>query len=110
VLQFGVLRAMGLSVRQLLGAVAMEQILSVAFGVAVGTGLGVAASRLFVPFLQQSTEATSRTPPFVIVNEPADRIRLYVVLLFMLVVGLAGLMAMIRRMRVHEAIKLGEDH
>jgi putative ABC transport system permease protein len=110
VLQFGVLRAMGLSVRQLLGAVAMEQILAVALGVAVGTGLGVAASRLFVPFLQQSTDVASRTPPFVIVNEPADRIRLYVVLLFMLVVGLAGLMAMIRRMRVHEAIKLGEDH
>ncbi|HWI63727.1 MAG TPA: ABC transporter permease [Symbiobacteriaceae bacterium] len=110
VLQFGVLRAMGLSVRQLLGAVAMEQVLSVGLGVAAGTGLGFAASELFVPFLQQGTDAASRTPPFVIVSDPADRIRLYAVLLFMLIAGLSGLMAVLSRMRVHEAIKLGEDH
>jgi len=110
VLQFGVLRAMGLSVRQLLTAVALEQILSVGLGVGVGTGLGLAAASLFVPFLQQGTDAASRTPPFVIVADPADRIRLYVVLLFMLIAGLAGLVTVISRMRVHEAVKLGEDH
>ncbi|MDF2628326.1 MAG: permease component [Symbiobacteriaceae bacterium] len=110
VLQFGVLRAMGLSVRQLLGAVALEQILSVGLGVGVGTGLGLAAAKLFVPFLQQGTDVTSRTPPFLIVADPADRIRLYVVLLFMLIAGLGGLMTVISRMRVHEAVKLGEDH
>lgn len=109
VLQFGVLRAMGLSVRQLLGAVALEQILSVAFGVAAGTGLGLAAAKLFVPFLQPGTEAAARVPPFMIVSDPADRIRLYVVLLFMLIVGLAGLMTVLSRMRVAEAVKLGED-
>lgn len=110
VLQFGVLRAMGLSVRQLLSAVALEQVLSVGLGVGVGTGLGLAAAKLFVPFLQQGTDAAARTPPFLIVADPGDRIRLYVVLLFMLIAGLAGLMTVISRMRVHEAVKLGEDH
>ncbi|HWI51078.1 MAG TPA: ABC transporter permease [Symbiobacteriaceae bacterium] len=110
VLQFGVLRAMGMGVRQLLSAVALEQVLSVGLGVAFGTGLGIAAADLYVPFLQQGTGAASRTPPFVIVADPADRIRLYTVLLFMLIAGLSGLMAVLGRMRVHEAIKLGEDH
>ena len=110
VLQFGVLRAMGMGVRQLLSAVALEQVLSVGLGVAFGTGLGMVAADLFVPFLQQGTGAASRTPPFVIVADPADRIRLYTVLLFMLIAGLSGLMAVLGRMRVHEAIKLGEDH
>jgi putative ABC transport system permease protein len=109
VLQFGVLRAMGLSVRQLLGTVALEQVLAVGIGVGAGTGLGLEAARLFVPFLQAGTEAASRVPPFMIVNDPADRVRLYVVLLFMVVVGLAGLMSVLSRMRVHEAVKLGED-
>jgi len=109
VLQFGVLRAMGLSVRQLLSAVALEQILSVGLGVALGTGLGLVAADLFVPFLQQGLDPASQTPPFVIVADPSDRIRLYVVLLFMLVAGLTGLLAVLSRMRVHEAIKLGED-
>lgn len=109
ILQFGVLRAMGLSVRHLLGAVALEQVLAVANGVAAGTGLGLGAAALFVPFLQQGADSAARTPPFLIVAAPADRVRLYLVLLFTLAAGIAGLMGVLSRMRVHEAIKLGED-
>lgn len=107
--QFGVLRAMGLSTGQLLWGVALEQLLSVALGVTAGTGLGLYAARLFVPFLQQGSDAASRTPPFVIIADPADRVRLYVVLTLMLVFGFVGLVLALGRLRVAEALKLGED-
>lgn len=110
VLQFGVLRAMGLSSQQLIRAVALEQIIAVGLGVGFGTGLGLTAANLFVPFLQQGQDAASITPPFVIVAEPADRLRLYVVLAVMLIIGLAGLMTALGRLRINEALKLGEDH
>lgn len=110
VLQFGVLRAMGLSKAQLLGAVALEQVLVVGAGVACGTGLGVAAASLFVPFLQQGAGSVAVTPPFVVVSLADDRLRLYIVLVVMLVAGIGGLMAALGRLRIHEAVKLGEDH
>jgi putative ABC transport system permease protein len=110
VLQFGVLRAMGLSTPQLLGAVALEQVLVVVGGVAAGTGLGMLAAWLFVPFLQQGLDAAARTPPFLVVSAAADWLRLYGVLLVMLVAGLGGLLAALARLRIHEAVKLGEDH
>ena len=108
-LQFGVLRAIGLSAPQLMGMVALEQLLAVAAGVAVGTGLGQAAAHLFIPFMQQGAGAQSQTPPFAVVTDPVDGLRLYVVLTVMLLLGLAGLMWALARLRVHEAIKLGED-
>lgn len=107
-LQFGLLRAMGLSRTQLLLTVGLEQLLTVLIGVGAGTGLGLLVAQLFVPFLQQG--AASRTPPFQVVSLPADRLRLYLVLLLMLLLGVLGLMRSLGRLRIHEAVKLGEDH
>ncbi len=107
VLQFGVLRALGLTARQLTGAVALEQVLTVGAGVGAGAWLGIAAARLYVPFLQHGAE---RTPPFLVVTAAADRTRLFAVLLLMLGAGVAVLVANLSRLRIHEAVKLGEDH
>lgn len=104
-LQFGVLRAMGLSGTQLVLTVALEQALTGLVGVSAGTGLGLAAARLFVPFLQQG----GQTPPFQVVSLPDDRVRLYMVLAAMLALALVGLMRALGRLRIHEAVKLGED-
>lgn len=107
-LQFGLLRAMGLTAGQTIAWVALEQVLVVALGALLGTGLGRAASLLFIPFLEAG--GGERRLPFLIADEPGDRLRLYLVLLLMLLVGLAGLVSAIRRMRIQEAVKLGEDH
>lgn len=107
-LQFGVLRALGLTSGQLSLVVVLEQTLAVAVGVLAGTGAGLLAARLFVPFLEQGGSA--RVPPFLVVMEPADRLRMYAILLMMLVVSVIGLLGYLKRLRIHEAVKLGEDH
>lgn len=107
-LQFGVLRAVGLSLRQLISLLALEQVLSVGIGLAAGTGLGLAATRIFLPFLRAAGEAAS-VPPFLIVTDPADVSRIFTVLGSLLVAAVLGLGLILIRMRLHQAIKLGEE-
>lgn len=109
VVQFGVLRAMGLARRQLATALALEQVAVVGAGVAAGTGLGRLAAELFIPFLQWATDALARTPPFVIAGAGTDQVRLYLLLLLMLAAAVAALAVALGRMRIYEAVRLGED-
>lgn len=109
-LQFGVLRALGLTGPQLTGAVIFEQLVSATIGIGAGTGLGLTAAWLFVPFLQRSGDGTAQTPPFLIMDAAEDRARLYALLALMLLVSVLGLVLYLARLRIHEAVKLGEDH
>jgi len=109
ILTMGILRAMGLTVRQLFGLLMFEQIYLVLLGAGVGTGLGVFAGELFIPFFQVSTGFQNAVPPFVVDTAWQDVVRIYVVLGFMLAIGLVGTAALIARMKLYRTIKLGED-
>lgn len=108
-LQFGVLRAMGLSVRQLIAMLTFETVFLTVTGVAIGTGVGLWAANLFVPFLQVSADATGRTPRFLIVTDPTDNLRMYLVLSVMLGAALVGLITLLARLKIAQAVKLGEE-
>lgn len=108
-LEFGVLRAMGLSVRQLLALLAAEQLLTSGAAIAVGGAVGLAANRLFVPFLQLSMDTAAQALPFEVTLDAALVVRLLLTMLGMIAVALAILTVMIARIRVHQAVKLGEQ-
>ncbi len=108
-LQMGILRAMGLSVRSLFGLLMFEQIYLIVLGVAVGTGLGVYAGKLFIPFFQISTGFANAIPPFVVETAWGDVVRIYVILGVMLTVGLVSTALLIARMRLYRTVKLGEE-
>ena len=108
-LQFGVLRAMGLSVGQLISMLTFETIFLTLLGVAIGSAVGLGAANLFVPFLQVSADTTGRTPRFLIVTDWTDNLRMYVVLTIMLGAALAGLITLLARLKIHQAVKLGEE-
>jgi putative ABC transport system permease protein len=106
--ELGVLRAIGLSMGQMAAFLAAEQLVLIVSGMAVGTGLGVLASQLFVPFFQVQAGEHPFTPPF-IVRLAWDRLPyIYAVFGVMFVAGVLVLLASLRRMRVFEAVKLGE--
>jgi putative ABC transport system permease protein len=106
--QFGVLRAMGITRKQLTGILFLEQLLTTGLAICLGIVLGRLASLLFLPFLQTGAGA-AQVPPFRIVFEARDSIQLYIMVGVMIVCGLFLLVWHIRRLKIHQAIKLGEE-
>ncbi|WP_213617962.1 ABC transporter permease [Paenibacillus sp. J22TS3] len=109
VVQFGILRAMGLSRRQLTIMLLAEQILTAGLSIALGIGIGKLVGRLYLPFLQTAENVTSQVPPFRIVFDSKDTQQLYLVVAVMLLMGAGLLLWQIRRLKVHQAVKLGEE-
>ncbi|MEX1031633.1 MAG: FtsX-like permease family protein [Paenibacillaceae bacterium] len=109
VVQFGILRAMGLKRGQLTTMLLMEQLLTTGLSIALGIGLGKLCSYIFLPFLQATGDSASQIPPFRIVFEAKDTMKLYWAVGVMMLIGVGLLFMQIRKLRVHEAVKLGEE-
>jgi len=106
--ELGVLRAIGLSTRQLSMLLVFEQTLIVGFGAAPGTLVGILTSWLFIPFLQVRTGVYPETPPFV-VQIDWERIALvYGISGGLLAATIVVIVLLLHRMRIFEAVKLGE--
>jgi len=108
-LQLGIYRAMGISFRQLLGMLVVEQLLTTGAGFLIGIGTGLAAGRIFVRLFQLSFDPGKIVPPFEVVSDQSDIVRLAIATAFMLAVALLILAWLLKRMNIHQAVKLGED-
>lgn len=107
-IEFGVLRAIGLSVGQMIGFLGIEQVLLIATGITAGTGLGIWVSGLFIPFLQVGTARNIDIPPFVVLIAWDDILKIYAIFAAMLVLAIAGMIWLLMHLRIFEAVKLGE--
>ncbi|SFF21654.1 putative ABC transport system permease protein [Paenibacillus catalpae] len=108
-LQNGIMRAMGLSLRQLIGMLTVEQLLTSGAAIVIGLVTGLTTSRLFVPLFQNAFDAKKLVPPFRVMVDPIDSIRIYIFVGSTILIGLAILGYMLSRLKIHQAIKLGED-
>jgi putative ABC transport system permease protein len=104
-IELGVLRAIGLSTPQLATYLAMEIALLLGAGLLGGTSLGVLASRLYIPFLQAQT---ARSLPFQIVIDWTQVYLVYALFGLIFLIALAALVGYVRRLRIFQAVKLGE--
>lgn len=107
-IEMGMLRAIGLSIRQMTALLAAELAFLVLLGISVGTALGVFASRLFVPFLQIGASAQAQYPPFQIQIAWLSILQIYVLFAMLFFAALSVLSALLVRMKIFQAIKLGE--
>ena len=106
-IELGMLRAIGLSVRQMLKLLICEQFLIIGTGIVTGTAIGVWVSRLFIPFLQVGGEY-AQTPPFVVLIA-WDQVRLvYLIFTVLMLLALGVVGVFLLRIRIFQAIKLGE--
>ncbi|QGR00201.1 ABC transporter permease [Paenibacillus psychroresistens] len=108
-LQYGILRAVGISFRSLIFMLAAEQILTSVAAIAIGLLIGNVTSRLYVPVFQSAFDVKKLVPPFQVMFDSMDTMRLYMVVSVMLVLGLCILGWMLSRIKMHQALKLGED-
>jgi putative ABC transport system permease protein len=107
-IELGMLRAIGLSKRQMAGFLIGELAALILTGIAVGSGLGVWASRLFIPYFQLGTDKTDLVPPFVVQLAWQQLGIILAVFGAMFLLAVAVLVILLNRMRVFEAVKLGE--
>lgn len=89
--------------------IACEQVLVSGAAVAIGFVTGNLASRLFIPLLQVASSAADQVPPFRIVAQMEDYYKVYAVVAAMLIIGFITLWRIIARIRIDQALKLGED-
>jgi putative ABC transport system permease protein len=109
ILQFGTFRSMGLSVRQLIGMIVAEQLLTSGAAFGIGIGTGQLASCGFVPLFRLAYDPSAQVPPFQVAIQSGDRINLILIVVAMMAVGSAILAFLLTRIQLHQAIKLGED-
>jgi putative ABC transport system permease protein len=106
-IELGMLRAIGLSIRQMLVLLIWEQLLIIGTGIVMGTAIGVWVSRLYIPFLQVGGEH-AQSPPF-IVRIAWDQVQIiYLIFTVLMVLALSIVAAFLIRMKIFQAIKLGE--
>jgi putative ABC transport system permease protein len=108
-LQFGILRAMGLPKKKLIGMIIAEQLLISGSAIVAGILIGTLASSLYVPLLQVVYSPAEQVPPFVVVSYLSDYLRMFVILFIMLAIGCIILGVLISKIKMDQALKLGED-
>jgi putative ABC transport system permease protein len=106
--ELGMLRAIGLSSRQLAVLLGWEQALIIGAGMLAGTAIGITASQLFIPFLQVRRANTPLMPPFVVEIAWGQISIIYAVFGAMLLLAVLVTLILLRRMKLFQAVKLGE--
>ena len=107
-IEFGVLRAAGLKQGQMISCLGWELFFLVVSGGVAGTGLGALVSSVYIPYLQIGLDAQSRVPPFQVSIAWPAIFQVYTLFGTLFLVTLVSLVVIIRRMKIFQAIKLGE--
>jgi putative ABC transport system permease protein len=107
-IELGTLRAIGLSPGQMTTFLAWELAFLILLGLGAGTYLGALISQVFIPYLQIGSDVQSMTPPFQVEIAWGAIARIYVLFALLFVVALSVLVALLLRMKIFQAIKLGE--
>ncbi len=107
--EFGVLRAMGLSLRQLAGSLSWEQLTLIFSAVVFGVVLGVVIASSVLPALATDDTGTPLLPPFATHIDLASILQLSLFLLGCVLAALAATIVIFRRLQLHEVLRLGEE-
>lgn len=108
-LQFGIYRAMGMSMREIITMLICEQVFISGTAIATGTLVGLWTSKLYMPLIQMAYAAYDSVLPLRVVSLQEDIIQLLFVVGAVILVCMLILAWLISRMRIAQALKLGED-
>ncbi|MBP5313275.1 MAG: FtsX-like permease family protein [Clostridia bacterium] len=106
-LQFGILRAMGLTKTKLTIMLVIEHLLTTGASVLMGVVIGAVTVRIFAPLLKIAYKDSLL--PLDIVFNRSDNLKIYAVVLAMLISGIIVLSLFIRKLKINEAVKIGEE-
>jgi len=108
-LQFGIFRAMGMGMNEIITMLLNEQVFISGTAILAGAGVGWLTARLFMPLIQIAYSSAENALPLQVVSEASDNVRLAVIIGLMIILCMAVLAWIIRKMKIAQALKLGED-
>ena len=108
-LQFGIYRAMGMSMREVIMMLVVEQVFISGASIATGALVGWLTSKLYIPLIQIAYAAYDNSLPLQIISEQSDMVRLFAVVGIMILVCMGILGWLISKLKIAQALKLGED-
>ncbi|MHB1357812.1 MAG: FtsX-like permease family protein, partial [Anaerolineae bacterium] len=107
-IQFGMIRAIGMSSAQLALSLSTELALITLVGVGVGLISGLVTSHMFIPFLQVGYTQAELVPPYLVNIAWGDIIKAVAAILVTSLLTNMGVIWFLTRIKVFEALKLGE--
>jgi putative ABC transport system permease protein len=108
-MQYGVMRAMGMSPRQLYGSLVLEQVILILAGLALGTALGVLLNQITLPRLPIALGDGPPVPPFYPRDDWLAVARIYLILALAFLVTLGVATALLWRARIHRVLRIGQE-
>ena len=108
-LLFGVLRAMGMSKKEVFHILLNEQVFCGVLSILVGIGIGAAAAVLYVPIIQNAYAATDQILPMQLVCRKEDLLKLFGTIIAVLIICITVLLRIVSKSNITSALKLGED-
>ncbi len=108
-LQFGLLRSMGLSRLSVVMVLLWEQLLVSVTAILAGLGIGTLTAMLFAPLLECNVDAADQILPFTVTASVGDYWRIVIIVAAMMIIAAAVLGRIVFRLHANEALKLGED-
>lgn len=105
-LQFGVLRAMGLSKFKLSLMLFWEHMLTSGVSVLVGVFVGYLTSFLYLPVLEKTFTTLL---PLTLSYNTTDNLKVFALVAVMIISGIVVLARYISKLKINEAVKIGEE-
>ena len=107
-LQFALLRTVGLSARQLVTMVWLEQLLVITVGMALGTWMGGRLGAIIMPFLGHDDWGGRVMPPFAMEVNWVTLLVTYGAMIVIFAAITSGLVWLIHRISLHRTLRMGE--
>ena len=90
-------------------SVAWELGLLIVMGLALGVGIGLVVSILYIPYMQFVSSLEGVVPPYVITMAWSEIAQIVALFLGTFLLIMIILLVILRRMRIFQAVKLGES-
>ena len=106
--ELGILRAIGLSRGAMMLSVAWELGLLIVLGLLLGVGIGLLVSALYIPYMHFVSSLEGVVPPYLVSMAWTEIAQIVALFAGTFALIMAILLVILRRMRIFQAVKLGE--
>jgi ABC-type antimicrobial peptide transport system permease subunit len=106
---YSILRALGLSPRQLYTTLFVEQVILMFSGLALGTILGLLLNQLTLTDLPLRIGELDTIPPFLVQTDWVLVVRVYITLIIAFLLSLGAGIVFLWRVQIHKILRIGEE-